>query len=98
MLDCCFQLMILWSLQHQGAHSLPTGMAKFRQYVRRFPHDAMTIRSCIRSIKQQLVRADMECFDSKGNLLAVIEGYECVLDPSLKAAFANNRLGQLLQT
>ena len=98
MLDCCFQMMILWSLQHQGAHSLPTGIGKFQQFVRRFPQEAITIRSRITSIKKQLVRANMECFDSKGNLLASLEGYECVLDSSLKTAFTHNRLGELLQT
>lgn len=98
MLDCCFQMMILWSLQHQGAHSLPTGIGRFRQFVRRFPQDPITVRSRITAINKQLVRADMECVDGKGNLLATLEGYECVVDASLKAAFANNRLGQLLQT
>ena len=98
MLDCSFQMMILWSLKHQGAHSLPTGITKFRQYVRRFPKDAMTVRIQISSIAQQLVRANMECLDSNGKLLAALEGYECVLDPSLKAAFANNELAQLQQT
>ncbi|MDA0812689.1 MAG: SDR family NAD(P)-dependent oxidoreductase [Verrucomicrobia bacterium] len=98
MLDCFFQMMILWSLQHQGAHSLPTSVGKFQQFVRRFPQEAITIRSRITSIKKHLVRANMECFDSKGNLLASLEGYECVLDSSLKTAFTHNRLGELLQT
>jgi NAD(P)-dependent dehydrogenase (short-subunit alcohol dehydrogenase family) len=98
MLDCSFQMMILWSLKHQGAHSLPTGITKFRQYVRRFPKDAMTVRIQITSIAQQLVRANIECLDSNGKLLAALEGYECVLDPSLKAAFANNQLAQPQQT
>ena len=95
MLDCCFQLMILWSQKHQGAHSLPTGVGKFRQFVRRFPKDAMSIRIRVKNVEQQLVHADIECLDAKGKLLASIEGYECVLDPSLKAAFAKNQLAQL---
>ena len=44
-----------------------------------------------------LVRADMECLDGSGKLLASLEGYECVLDPSLKAAFANNQSAVPLQ-
>ncbi|MGB0581622.1 MAG: SDR family NAD(P)-dependent oxidoreductase, partial [Limisphaerales bacterium] len=94
MLDCCFQLMILWSQKHQGAHSLPTGVGKFRQFVRRFPKDAMSIRIRVKNVEQQLVHADIECLDAKGKLLARIEGYECVLDPSLKSAFAKNQLAQ----
>ena len=98
MLDCCFQLMILWSQKHQGAHSLPTGVGKFRQFVRRFPKDAMSIRIRVKNVEQQLVHADIECLDAKGKLLASIEGYECVLDPSLKSAFAKNQLAQLQQS
>jgi acyl transferase domain-containing protein/NAD(P)-dependent dehydrogenase (short-subunit alcohol dehydrogenase family) len=98
MLDCCFQLMILWSQKHQGAHSLPTGVGKLRQFVRRFPKDAMSIRIRVTKIEQQLVQTDLECLDSKGKLLAAIEGYECVLDPSLKTAFAKNQLAQLQQS
>ncbi len=97
MLDCCFQMMILWSLKHQRAHSLPTGFAKFRQYVRRFPNQSMTVRIRITAVEQQIVRARMECVDAKGKLLADLDGYECVLDPSLKAAFARNRLARLQQ-
>jgi acyl transferase domain-containing protein/NAD(P)-dependent dehydrogenase (short-subunit alcohol dehydrogenase family) len=97
MLDCCFQLMILWSLKHQGAHSLPTGLAKYRQFVGRFPKHPMTIRIQITSIEQQLVRARMECLDGKGKVLALLDGYECVLEPSLKAAFTRNRLARLQQ-
>ena len=48
-------------------------------------------------MEQQIVRARMECVDAKGRLLADLDGYECVLDPSLKAAFARNRLARLQQ-
>ncbi|MCX6927154.1 MAG: polyketide synthase dehydratase domain-containing protein, partial [Verrucomicrobia bacterium] len=97
MLDCCFQLMILWSLKHQGAHSLPTGLAQYRQFVRRFPKHPITVRIQITSIEQQVVHARMECLDGKGSMLALLEGYECVLEPSLKAAFTRNRLARLQQ-
>lgn len=97
MLDCCFQLMILWSLKHQGAHSLPTGLAQYRQFVQRFPKLPMTIRIQITSIEQQVVRARMECLDGKGKMLALLDGYECVLEPSLKTAFTRNRLARLQQ-
>ncbi|HSH96610.1 MAG TPA: SDR family NAD(P)-dependent oxidoreductase [Roseimicrobium sp.] len=97
MLDGCFQLMILWSLEHQGAHSLPTGFKSFRQYVRRFPGQPMTVRMRVTSVEQQIVRARMECLDSRGKLLASMDGYECVLDPSLKAAFSKNQISRLQQ-
>jgi hypothetical protein len=97
MLDCCFQLMILWSLKHQGAHSLPTGLAQYRQFVRRFPKHPITVRIQITSIEQQVVHARMECLDGKGSVLALLEGYQCVLEPSLKAAFTRNRLARLQQ-
>lgn len=97
MLDCCFQLMILWTLKHQGAHSLPTGLARYRQFVRRFPKQPMTVRIQITSVEQQVVRARIECLDGKGKVLALVEGYECVLEPSLKVAFTRNRLPRLQQ-
>ena len=36
--------------------------------------------------------ADIDFLDSAGDLVARMEGYECVIDPSLSDAFARNQL------
>jgi hypothetical protein len=39
-----------------------------------------------------LALADIDFIDESGSLVARMEGYECVIDPSLEKAFRNNRL------
>jgi hypothetical protein len=40
----------------------------------------------------QVIVADIEFVDPSGVVIATIEGFECVLDPSLNQAFRRNRL------
>jgi hypothetical protein len=39
-----------------------------------------------------VVRAEVEFMDAAGKLVARIDGFECVLDAKLNAAFRRNRL------
>jgi hypothetical protein len=39
--------------------------------------------------------ADVEFLDDRGQLIARIDGYECVVDASLNQAFRRNRLAHM---
>jgi hypothetical protein len=39
-----------------------------------------------------VVTANLQFLDSQGRLLALVEGYECVIDPGLGEAFRRNQL------
>jgi len=91
-MDCAFQLMILWCFENSDAGSLPTCVKNYRQYQRSFSGDSVTINASIEQISRNSVTANI-CFSgADGQLLAEIKGYECVTDASLKQAFERNRL------
>jgi len=95
-MDCCFQLMILWSFKNRGAGSLPTGMTGYRQYQRTFPEGNVRIVSRIVKAMEHNAVANIEILDLQGNLIASMEGYDCVIDSSLNEAFRKNQPLQIL--
>ncbi|MEM7166146.1 MAG: SDR family NAD(P)-dependent oxidoreductase [Planctomycetota bacterium] len=86
-LDCAFQLLILWSWEQLAAGSLPVLAGSYRQFARRFPQDGVRIVGHVREHTPQRVIADLEFVDANGALVARLDGYECVVDESLAAAF-----------
>jgi acyl transferase domain-containing protein/NAD(P)-dependent dehydrogenase (short-subunit alcohol dehydrogenase family) len=94
-LDSAFQLMILWSFQRFGAGSLPCFAGRFRQYHDSFPRDGVQVVIRVTSEREHGATADMEFLErDSGKLVARLEGYECVIDPSLAQAFQQNQLSQ----
>ena len=91
-LDCSFQMMILWSWEHRQAASLPCAIKRFRQFVTSFPKTGSRVVIQINSALTPLVSATLSFFDLQGNLLALAEGYECVIDKTLREAFKKNSL------
>ncbi|TSK07974.1 MAG: SDR family NAD(P)-dependent oxidoreductase [Geobacter sp.] len=92
-LDSAFQLMILWSFERFGAGSLPCFAARYRQFQESFPREG--VQAVIRVTQESAhgASADMEFLDrASGKLVARLEGYECIIDPSLKQAFQRNKL------
>jgi hypothetical protein len=49
----------------------------------------------VREFGNHRATADIDFADVQGNLVARIEAYECVIDPSLNQAFRRNRLTEL---
>ena len=95
-MDCCFQLMILWSFENWGAGSLPTAIAGYRQYQKSFPDgNALVIARVVKSTEHNAV-ANIEILDLQGKLIARMEGYDCVIDSSLNEAFRKNQPLQIL--
>ena len=91
-LDAGFQMMILWSFQQMGAASLPARIVSYRQFQRKFPKDGASLNIRIENTSKHSATATIEIFDKQQNLLARIEGYECVIDTSLNDAFKRNTL------
>jgi len=94
-LDCAFQLMILWSFERFGSGSLPSFAGRFRQFHDSFPNNGAQIVIRVTAEREHSASADMEFLDrTTGKLIARLEGYECVIDPSLERAFRRNQLSQ----
>ena len=91
-LDSAFQMMILWSFEQQGVGSLPTALAHYRQYSRCYPRDGAKVIVDVIEHTNHRANASIEFVDNKGTLIALMEGYECVRDSSLKLAFKENAL------
>ena len=91
--DCAFQLMCLWCHEQTGVTSLPTGVGRYLQFRRSFPEGRVRVAVRITGTTAYRVTADMTFLDAGGAVVARVEGYECVSDPSLNQAFRRNRLG-----
>ncbi len=91
-LDCAYQMLILWSWQQNDKPSLPTAAASYRQFKRKFPKDGVRIVARVTDSKRRQAKANIDFIDSKGALVARMEGYRCVIDDSLKEAFGGNTL------
>ena len=94
-LDCAFQMMILWSIEQTGSGSLPTFVGRYRQFRRAFPADGVRVVARITEAGSHRARADVDFLDDRGQPVARIEDYECVIDASLKAAFRRDRAAQV---
>ncbi|MDQ7826074.1 MAG: SDR family NAD(P)-dependent oxidoreductase [Candidatus Eremiobacteraeota bacterium] len=92
-IDCSFQMMILWSFQKYQSGSLPCYAGSYRQF-RSFPRGVVSIVIGITGGNEHKALATIEFVDQKGMLIARMKGYECTILPSLKKAFENNRLTQ----
>jgi NAD(P)-dependent dehydrogenase (short-subunit alcohol dehydrogenase family) len=93
--DCAFQLMILWSFERFGSGSLPSFAGRYRQFQDNFPKTGVQIAVRVTAEREHSASADMEFLDrTTGKLIARLEGYECVIDPSLQKAFRRNQLNQ----
>ena len=94
-IDSAFQLMILWSFERFGAGSLPCFAGRYRQFQETFPEEGVQVVIRVTAEREHGATADMEFLDrNSGKLVARLEGYECVIDPSLERAFQRNQLPQ----
>jgi len=91
--DCAFQMMILWSFERTGSASLPSFAGRYRQFQETFPREGAQIAIRVTAEREHGATADIEFLDrNNGKLIARLEDYECVIDPSLQAAFCRNQL------
>ena len=92
-IDSAFQMMILWSFERFGSGSLPCFAGRYRQFQEAFPREGVQVVIRVTSESAHGASADIEFLDRHtGKLVARLEGYECIIDPSLKQAFQRNQL------
>jgi hypothetical protein len=78
-IDCAFQMMILWSFAEHDVGSLPCFVKRYRQFRRGFGADLVQIGLRVTEVSGSLVRANVDFTDADGNLIARIEDYDSVL-------------------
>ncbi|MFZ4858490.1 MAG: SDR family NAD(P)-dependent oxidoreductase [Desulfuromonadaceae bacterium] len=93
--DCAFQLMILWSFERSGCGSLPSFAGRYRQFQENFPAEGAQIVIRVTAERNHGASADIEFLDrTSGKLIARLENYECIIDSSLQKAFQRNQPAQ----
>jgi acyl transferase domain-containing protein/NAD(P)-dependent dehydrogenase (short-subunit alcohol dehydrogenase family)/acyl carrier protein len=95
-LDCSFQMMVVWSQEQHGAPSLPCHVAQYRQYQRAFPPAGARVVIRVTHDSDLHALADIDYLDEGGQLIARLEGYECVIDPALRRAFGRQPLASAI--
>ncbi len=92
-LDSSFQSLILWSFDQYQAGSLPVFAARYRQYRDQFPEQGVEIRVKVTEQSNHSAHACIDFVDPRDEtLVARMDNYECVIDPSLNKTFQRNKL------
>ena len=91
-IDSAFQLVGLWTREILGANSLPTGLGSLRLFQADFPEQGARVLVEIEQSSPSRALAAIEILDEKCRLVARLDNFECVVDPSLNQAFRRNRL------
>jgi hypothetical protein len=86
-LDSAFQMASLWCYEQNGAVSLPSYAARYRQFCRTFPDRGATVHLRVDLVLPHKITADIAILDRDGSVLAIMEGYEAIMDKSLIQAF-----------
>ncbi|MGR3218852.1 MAG: SDR family NAD(P)-dependent oxidoreductase, partial [Candidatus Anammoxibacter sp.] len=98
-LDCSFQLMILWCFEKYQSGSLPCFIGQYRQYKRVLPADGIRVVVRVKESNSGSATADIDFVDKKGICVAQIKDYKSVISVSLNNSFQRNRLSnKTLQT
>ena len=72
-------------------------MGRYRQMQRSFPREGSRIVAAVKKHGSQRAWADIAFLDRSGQVIAVMEDYECVIDASLQQCFRRNQLaGEVL--
>jgi acyl transferase domain-containing protein/NAD(P)-dependent dehydrogenase (short-subunit alcohol dehydrogenase family) len=86
-MDCAFQMAIIWCYEHQQLVSLPSYAAAYRQYRERFPSQGVSaVMEVVRATDRKLT-ADFTFLDEEKKVIACMTGYEAVMDQNLFKAF-----------
>jgi acyl transferase domain-containing protein/acyl carrier protein len=91
-LDTAFQVMILWTQTEHASGSLPSFVGRFRQFRKAYPPDPLTVVARITRDDAKFARADIDFLAPDGQIVAQMQDYECVMEPSLNASFRKNQL------
>ena len=86
-IDAAFQLASIWCYTERGAVSLPTFVKTYRQFVSNFPSSGITIKLEVQQVTKNKLTGTFLFIDDQNCIIAVLSGYEAIIDPSLYKAF-----------
>ena len=90
-IDGAFQMASLWCYEQAGQVSLPSYLATYRQYCRRFPTGALHAVMLARNLSRHKMTADFFILGPDQRVVATIHGFEAVMDDQLMRAFKPGR-------
>jgi len=86
-LDSAFQMAILWGFEEMKRVSLPSYCQSYRQYNSAFPPEGVTAVLEIRETTKHKIICDITFLDKENLVVALLNGYEAVMDDSLLKSF-----------
>jgi len=86
-LDSAFQMAILWGFEEMKQVSLPCYCQSYRQYNSAFPPEGVTAVLEIRETTKHKIICDITFLDKENLVVALLNGYEAVMDDSLLKSF-----------
>ena len=89
-LDCAFQMAIIWSRTICGKPSLPSYIDSYRQYTSSFPAQGVTAVMQVSENGENKLVSSFVLLDDQRKIVARMDGYEAIMDPNLERAFNAN--------
>lgn len=86
-IDCAFQMAIIWAFENTGSVSLPSYAASYRQYRNDFPSDGIKAVLEVKEATKHKMKCDFTFLDQSNVVVALLTGYEAIIDDSLINAF-----------
>ncbi|MDF1592860.1 MAG: SDR family oxidoreductase [Desulfobacterales bacterium] len=86
-MDCAFQMAIVWCFEEKGFASLPSYYARYRQYRKSFPVEDVTAVLEVSEASTHKMKGNFTFLDAEGVVIAQLHGYEAVMDGSLFKTF-----------
>ena len=86
-LDCAFQMALIWCNEQFGKRCLPSFAASYRQYQSAFPQNGVTAVWKAKKNNSAKIMGDFTFLDQNNRVIARLNGYEAVMDASLEKAF-----------
>ena len=86
-MDSAFQMAILYSFEENGLVSLPSYTSSYRLYQQGLPRDEVTAVLEVKKITRHKMTCDFTFLDRNNVIVALLTGYEAVMDSSLLKAF-----------
>jgi hypothetical protein len=89
-LDCAFQMAIIWCHEQRQRLSLPSYAASYRQYRDKFPPEGVTAVMEVVEVTDRKMKGDFTFLDANKKVVAILKGYEAIMDMGLFKAFGVN--------
>jgi hypothetical protein len=86
-LDCAFQMAIIWCHEQLGLVSLPNYLTSYRQYCERFPTQGVSAVLEVEETTEHKMLGRFTFLDLNNTVVATMEGFEAIIDRSLFKAF-----------